>query len=249
MTCCSSIGMLATFAFLGLLDVALGSLRGSEEELKCSFQSFPRDHTIQANAIAAGSSIYPTYATNEEMNFGVDLAGLWWLMGNVLPEEFVSWKGATSNSPNSFPMQMTSPTNLAGNWVWPDSIQGRVLMSNYGFTEEPSVPQVAQWQNSTYAVIVPIAGGSTADSGVQYVLRRNDSDPSNDTWIRENLGPEDTEAEYVYSLVRVVNGDGTANARWWPEFEKYADGLGITDLQMWESDNACEWHRGPLSAA
>merc|ERR1712117_316953 len=92
----------------------------------------------------------------------------------------------------------------------------------------------------SYAVIVPITGSSTADSGFQYVLRKNESDPTGDTWIRENLdSPEDTEAEYIYTLVRVVNGNGTANAKWWPEFEKYADELGITHLQMWGNDNAC----------
>lgn len=224
-----------------LLDKAkaMAHETGDLTSLECSFQSFPRDHTIQATAIAAGSSIYPSYATNEEMNWGVDMAGLWWMMGNQLAEEFVSWKGATSDSPNSFPMEMRAPTNLGGNWVWPSSIKGRVLMSYYALTEDPTVPQVAQWTNASYAVIVPIAGGSS-DSGFQYVLRRDESDPTGDTWIRENLdSPEDTEPEYIYTLVRVVNGNGTANARWWPEFETYADGLGITDLQIWGNDNAC----------
>merc|ERR1712113_729451 len=59
-------------------------------------------------------------------------------------------------------------------------------------------------------------------------------------WIRENLdSPDDTTPEFIYTLVRVVNGDGTPNAKWWPEFEKYADDLGITDLQIWGNDNAC----------
>jgi len=251
---------------MGLVDVVVGTLIGSVSEngtmtdsnetlldkaknmkhdttdLKdhpCSFQSFPRAHTIQATAKAAGSSIYPTYATTEEMNFGIDMAGLWWMMGNVLAEEFVSWKGATSNSPNKFPMEMRSKTNLAGNWVWPDSIKGRFLMSWYAVTEDPTVEQVATWTNSTYSVIVPIAGGAD-ESGFQYVLRINETDPSGDSWIRENLdSPDDTEAEYIYTLVRVVNGDGTPNAVWWPEFERYADGLGITHLQIWGNDNAC----------
>lgn len=266
MTCCSSLGMLVTLASMGLLKVS-GSVIGSVEEngtvtdsnetvlekaktmnhstdnlaeLKCSFQSFPRDHTIQANAIGADSSIYPNYATNAEMNFGVDMAGLWWMMGNVLAEEFVSWKGSTSDSPNSFPMKMTSPTNLVANWVWPDSLNGRFLMSYYALTEEPSVPQILSWVNSSYAKIVPIVGSSTADSGSQYILRKNESDTSGDTWIRENAdSPDDTEPEYAYTLVRVVNGDGTANSKWWPEFEKYADELGISSLQIWGNDNAC----------
>merc|ERR1711879_292557 len=80
----------------------------------------------------------------------------------------------------------------------------------------------------SYAVIVPIAGGSTSDSGFQYVLRKDTSDASGDTWIRENLdSPDDTTPDYQYTLVRVINGDGTPNARWWPEFLDYAAEHGI----------------------
>jgi len=260
---CSLVGMLCA---TGLVDVAIGSIIGSISEnqsvtdsnqtvldkakktkhdtkgLKehpCSFQSHPLSHTIQSVAKAAGGKIYPNYATYEEMNFGVNMSGLWWMMGNVLAEEFVSWKGATSDSPNQFPMTMTAPTNLKGNWVWPDSIKGRALMSWYAVTEDPTVPQVCRWTSPTYAVITPIAGGSS-DSGFQYVLRINDTDPSGDSWIRENLdSPDDTEAEYIYTLVRVVNGDGKPNEKWWPEFERYAAELGITHLQQWGNDNAC----------
>jgi hypothetical protein len=137
-------------------------------------------------------------------------------------------------------METSSPSNLQGHWVWPKSIAGTALMSYYALTESPSVPQKTTWTNSSYAVIVPIAGGSTSDSGFQYVLRRNESDPTGDTWIRENLdSPTDDTAEYIYTLVRVVKGDGTANAKWWPEFLQYANDHGISTLQMWGNDNGC----------
>merc|ERR1712032_1403470 len=136
--------------------------------------------------------------------------------------------------------ETTTKSNLKARWVWPDSLKGRALMSYYALTEEPTVPQITTWTNASYGVIVPIAGGSSADSGFQYVLRRDESDPTGDTWVRENLdSPEDTTPEYIYTLVRVVNGNGTANARYWPEFVQYAQDLGITDLQVWGNDNGC----------
>eukprot|EP00931_Biecheleriopsis_adriatica_P089993 TRINITY_DN64046_c0_g1_i1.p1 TRINITY_DN64046_c0_g1~~TRINITY_DN64046_c0_g1_i1.p1 ORF type:complete len:320 (-),score=42.63 TRINITY_DN64046_c0_g1_i1:3-962(-) len=213
---------------------------GSTDLLECSFLSFPLDHAIPSNAIAAGSAVHPTLATPEEMTWGLDFAGLWWMNGNVLAEEFVSWHGATSNNPNKFPMEVRAPSNLRGRWVWPYSIAGTTLMSYYAVTEEPSVPQVSFWTNSSYGRIVPIAGGSTADSGFQYVVRKDESDPNGDTWIRENLdSPEDDTPEFIYKLVRIVNGDGTPNAVWWPEFKRYAEELGITTLQIWGNDNGC----------
>jgi len=226
------------------------SLRGSisepvrklSNEIECSFLRFPVNHTIPANAIRASSAVYPQYAPSSEMNWGVDLAGLWWMMGNPLAEEFVSFRGTTvtSSIEGTFPKETSSPSNLRGHWVWPKSIAGTALMSYYAQTELPTVAQSTTWTNSTYAVIVPVAGGSTSDSGLQYVLRKNTSDPSGDTWIRENLdSPGDTTPEYQYTLVRVINGNGTANARWWPEFLSYAANLGIESLQMWGNDNAC----------
>merc|ERR1712190_623025 len=113
------------------------------------------------------------------------------MMGNILAEEFVSWSGTTSSNPGVFPMETSAPSNLKGQWVWPNSFAGTFLMSWYAATEEPSVPQKATWKNSGYAVIQPVTGGS--DSSFQYVLRLNDTDPSGDTWIRENLdSPEGT---------------------------------------------------------
>jgi len=211
------------------------------ESVQCSFQSFPVDHTIAANAIAASSDIYPDFAPSSEMDWGVDLAGLWWMMGNPLAEEFVSFRGTTINSSNGgdFPKVTSSPSNLRARWVWPNTWTGTILMSYYAVTELPTVPQITSWTNASYGVITPIAGGSS-DSGFQYVLRKDTSDSSGDTWIRENLdSPDDDTPEYQYTLVRVINGDGTPSARWWPEFLKYAGGLGIERLQIWGNDNAC----------
>jgi hypothetical protein len=219
-----------------------GHSRKLSDGVECSFQRFPIDHTISANALEDSSSIYPQYATSAEMNWGVDLAGIWWMMGNPLAEEFVSFRGTMVNRSvkGTFPLVTSTPSNLKGHWVWPKSIAGTALMSYYALTELPTVPQITAWTNSSYAVIVPIAGGSTSDSGFQYVLRRNTSDVSGDTWIRENLdSPDDDTPEYIYTLVRIVNGDGKPNARWWPEFLDYAAGRGIKTLQIWGNDNSC----------
>lgn len=231
-------------------SAAPASLRGSagvssrhlSGDVQCSFQSFPVDHTIAANAAAASSDVYPDYAPSSEMNWGVDLAGLWWMMGNPLAEEFVSFRGTTvtSSERGDFPKVTSSPSNMRGRWVWPYSLKGRALMSYYALTELPTVPQVTRWTNASYAVIAPVAGGSTSESGFQYAFRRNTSDPSGDTWIRENLdSPDDDTPEYVYTLVRVINGDGTPNEKYWPKFTTYANGLGITRLQIWGNDNSC----------
>jgi hypothetical protein len=227
-----------------------GSLRGGSsnpfrqlsENTQCSFLSFPLDHAIPANAMSSWSSVHPQYAPSSEMDWGLDLAGLWWMMGNPLAEEFVSFRhtNVTASNGSNFPKTTSTPSNLRGHWVWPKSIAGTALMSYYALTELPTVPQITRWTNATYAVIVPVAGGSTDDSGFQYVLRKNTSDPSGDTWIRENLdSPDDDTPEYIYTLVRVVNGDGTPNAQWWPEFLDYAAEHGIDRLQIWGNDNSC----------
>lgn len=164
------------------------------------------------------------------------------MMGNPLAEEFVSFRATTviSSIGGDFPKVTSSPSNLRGRWVWPDSWKGTALMSYYALSNEPTVPQISSWTNDTYAVIGPIAGGSDDDSGFQYVLRKDTSDPSGDTWIRENLdSPDDDTPEYQYTLVRVINGDGTPNVRWWPEFLTYAGGLGLERLQIWGNDNSC----------
>lgn len=186
--------------------------------------------------------VWLVQAPSSEMDWGVDLAGLWWMMGNPLAEEFVSFRGTTVTSSNqgTFPKDTSTPSNLRAHWVWPKSFARTVLMSYYAHTELPTVSQSTTWTNSSYAVIVPIAGGSTSDSGFQYVLRKNTSDLSCDTWIRENLdSPDDTTPDYQYTLVRVINGDGTPNARWWPEFLDYAAEHGIDRLQIWGNDNQC----------
>jgi hypothetical protein len=220
----------------------LEGVSGKNEEvpLQCSFRSFPVEDTIQSKALAHGADVYATYATTEEMawNVGVDMAGLWWMMGNTLAEEFVSWKGSNSSNPSVFPMIMTAPTNLQGNWVWPKSISGRFLMSYYAATEEPTVEQVLHWTNDSYATIAPIVGGGSKD-GMQFVLRRNMSDPSGDVWFRNNKDTPESPEEYIYTLVRVVNGDGKPNPKWWPKFLEYAKDLGITSLYVWGNDNSC----------
>lgn len=216
--------------------------RQLSDNTQCSFLDFPVRHTIPANAMQSASAIYPQHATSSEMDWGVDLSGLWWMMGNTLAEEFVSFRGTsvTSSREGDFPKMTSTPSNLRGHWVWPKSIAGTVLMSYYALTELPTVPQIATWTNATYGVIIPVAGGSTGDAGFQYVLRQNTSDSSGDTWIRENLdSPDDDTPEYIYTLVRVVNGDGTPNTQWWPEFLEYAAQRGIERLQIWGNDNSC----------
>jgi hypothetical protein len=208
--------------------------------VQCSFQSFPLDHTVQSVAMSAGSAIYPTYATSAEMNWGVDMAGLWWMDGNKLAEEFVSWHGATSSNPEVFPMRMVAPTNLKGNWVWPSSIPGRFLMSYYAATEAPTVPQIATWHNASYAEIQPVADaiGSSGGAIKHFVLRKDFSDPSGDTWIRENTGG-DKPPEYIYTLRRVMNGAGQPNAANWLKFGDYAGRLRLRTLMIWGNDDGC----------
>lgn len=89
--------------------------------------------------------------------------------------------------------------------------------------------------------IVPIAGGSgSSATGPQYALRKNVSDPSGDSWIRENEAfPGDPNPEYIYTLVRVIDADGSPNAKWWPEFTKFAAANGITHFYAWGNDNSC----------
>jgi hypothetical protein len=237
-------GTVAVLAIRQREKLRRGNLEGVngknvEGALQCSFRDFPVEDTIQSAALAHGPSVYATYATTEEMtNIGVDMAGLWWMMGNKLAEEFVSWKGSKSSSPNVFPMTMKAPTNLQGNWVWPYSIAGRTLMSYYAATEQPSVEQVLSWTNSSYATIVPIVGGGNKE-GAQFVLRRDMSEPSGDVWLRNNKATPDSPEEYIYTLVRVVNGDGTPNPTWWPKFLEYAKDLGIKRLYVWGTDNSC----------
>merc|ERR1712066_1074277 len=51
-------------------------------------------------------------------------------------------------------------------------------------------PQIVSFKNATHGSIVPIAGGSgSSATGPQYALRKNVSDPSGDSWIRENEAP------------------------------------------------------------
>jgi hypothetical protein len=240
-------GLVAALAIRHRETMRRGNLKGVSQKnvvgppshLACSFRTFKVEDTIQSTALSHGADTYATYATNEEMNFGIDMAGLWWMKGNKLAEEFVSWKGSSTDTPNVFPMVMKAPTNLRGNWVWPFSVPGRLLMSYYASTEKPSVEQVLYWMNNSYATIIPIVGGGQKSKGMQFVLRRNMSDPSGDVWLRLNKDTPESPEMYVYTLVRVVNGDGTPNNIWWPKFEEYAKDVGIEGLYVWGNDNAC----------
>lgn len=217
---------------------------------RCGFERIPINYAIPGTAAANGDLPYIDWAPEgTTASMGLDFDGLWWMYGNGLAEEFITLKGLTPDQPgaSSYPKYMSWYSNFKGRWVWPVSGYswpnvGWYLMSFYALTATPATPQLVKLFNATHASIVPVAGGSgSTEEGPQYMLRKNMSDPSGDSWIRDNAAfPGDPNPEYIYTLARVINPDGTPNAKWWPKFLEFSEQRGINEFWVWGSNNNCQ---------
>lgn len=220
-------------------------------------RDFKIEDVLPAN-LPAGEEPPVEIATHDNacMHPEVDFTGIWWMSsdksltwkgqmgGNKLDEYLVSFAGAVVNSTTDFPAAMTSPTNYARHWTWGKAESGKFLMNWYAQKNEVTDHQHMVFHNSTLAEFQPVA--AILKSSKMYLATKK----SEDEWVRLNYSPMEgqtlEDAEYIYTLVRIIHADGTPT-RFWDMFLKYMHDRdnfanpfwGKTHMYAWNSDDKC----------
>jgi len=194
---------------------------------ECAIDSFDHHLILPENAKAAGVPEPYDMGTTDNMDLtpiDVDLRGVWWMDGNPLTaEHLVSFASAKAEKP--FPVDVPVFNNRARRWTWTDGLTGRLIMFYYAFDAHVESEAIFQFQNSSYANIVPVGGVFSGDFGFDKI--------NDDEWDRPD-------ANYV--LRRVVNGDGTEGP-FWQKFITWYDGQQENGkMLVWNDDSDC-WRR------
>jgi hypothetical protein len=191
----------------------------------CAIQVFDVDNILPRNAQAAGIPQPFEIGTEENMpidvDLNLDLTGVWWMDGNPLAyEQLVSFAGLKGKGP--FPTTVHVPTSRKGHWTWSDTFVSRFINFYYTMTSEGAEhPLVFNFQNSSSAKIVPIAGVFDGEFGFEKI--------SKDEWDRTD----------TYILRRILNADGNPT-RFWDKFLTWYKGLYPSErIMVWRSDNDC----------
>lgn len=189
-----------------------------EAERPCGAVAYAAKHALPSNAEADGFEPPMVVGSAENMDprfasLGIDLTGIWWMRGNPIPEELVSFAHTTANE-SSFPVTLTVNNGGKGMWAWSDTAMGQSLVAFYA-NYDANVSMTIDFDSATSGSI------STALTDVPLLwvegflfYYQND-----DEWLRPTTFQDRSMfSDTNYTLTRVVRGDGSAHPTYWPLF-------------------------------
>jgi len=221
----------------------------------CAMTTFEPELLLPKNATAAGIESPMVVATNETnynvpahlIDAGIDFQGLWWMMGNPVPEEVVSFAGTiTETTDGGFPITLRVPNSGKGKWAWPDTFVGAFLSKYYSIFDSYSY--------SDFIFDSPTHGEVTTgltDLPLIWVESFPFVRLGPDEWLRPTYFQDDRWAsgqspwpQTNYTLVRIVTSSGEPHPVYWPLFIKhmsdyYNDGVGTRKLRAKATNDGC----------
>jgi len=173
---------------------------------------------------------------------GLDFSGLWWLRGNSMPQEVVSFANTEVDN-DVFPVKMTLFSNLRGGRAWTASSSGEVSVAYYS-SRRPNEKVTFEFEDSTSGVIhSPMSEVPLAWADEVPFKRLND-----DEWFRPSIFEKDSMIPSSnYTMTRIVMADGTPHPTFWTLFMEsmtsvpwYGKGRpGEKELISYSTDNWC----------
>jgi len=172
-------------------------------------------------------------ATDVSEGLGMDWEGIWWMRDNPVPEEILTFAGMTTNS-TTFPAQISIPNSLKNRWAWVDSLAGKLVMTFYALTYNPSnIHMKINFHNASYAEIET----ALTDLPLVKVEKWPFIKLNANEWLRPTIFQEDSIfSDQNYTMTRIVNGDGTPTGF----FQTFVDHMKKTNLLAFGSDEACK---------
>uniref|UniRef100_A0A7S0ABI3 Uncharacterized protein n=1 Tax=Pyrodinium bahamense TaxID=73915 RepID=A0A7S0ABI3_9DINO len=221
----------------------------------CARIVYHAKYVLPKNAAHVGMSPPMAVGTAENMDpqlpmLGLDFSGLWWMRGDPVPAQLVSFAHATVNS-SAFPAQLLWPSSRSGAWSWSDDAVGWGLVAYYAMVD-PAEPLRVNFVNATYGSI---------ETGLTAVpLIWVDLWPfvklSEDEWLRpatarsapaDGSSDEPLLPETNYTLTRVVTADGQPHPVFWDKFMEHmtmapqydSPEKGGDQMISWSTDDPC----------
>jgi len=222
---------------------------GTPESDKCAVVKYKAKYALPSAAIDAGYEPPFALGTDENMDpklkeLGLDFTGIWWMRGNPVAEELVSFAGTTANS-STYPATLAVPTSAKGHWSWNDDVVGNIILRYYS----PNSP------NRTVDFDFESAERGKVSTGLDEVpLIWVDEFPfakiNDDEWLRPTyFQNRSVFSQTNYTLTRVINGDGTPHPEYWPAFLEHMtpewsilSGNGTAGdavMMSWYTDDLC----------
>lgn len=214
---------------------------------KCSTISYMAKNVLPANAKAANMDPPMQVATSSNMDsklktLGIDFQGIWWMRGNPVPEELVSFAGTTVTS-STYPTTLNVPNNGQGMWAWNDNVAGASLQKYYA-VYSPTSTVAFDFESATKG---NIQTGLT-DVPLVWVDEFPFEYMNDDEWNRPTIfQTRSVLPDTNYTLTRIVMADGSPHPQYWKAFMDstiskpwFGDGVpGEAYLRSMSTDNAC----------
>lgn len=205
------------------LGPELAALRTAEARIRAGadFPEFlpevcPNPSSLELEAIESGQIDEALPATPVEGS-GVPEAiqGLWWMRGNPVADEVMSFGGSVWDAENR---RTYVCVYGAGIWSWHDNLLGR---QGYGFASDRRLTYEVQFNDDlTSAEIVPIITVLGRQVRVpNWVARFSMRRESDDIWVRESTAGPIPLGDYTFT--RIVSPDGSRL----PVFDEYEQEL------------------------
>merc|ERR1711924_7902 len=188
-------------------------------EVGCGIEHYDPKLVLPSEAAKVGVApplVVGTAANMATAGVPLDFTGVWWMRDNPVPEELLSFAGATVNS-TIFPVQLQVPTDRIHMWSWDNSALADIIKKFYAFTTKNVDGRLhINFHNSTYG---EIETGLTDLPLVKVkhwaFIKINEDEWRRPTVFQESSVFDDTE----YTLTRVLRADGTPT----PWFYKFQD--------------------------
>jgi hypothetical protein len=140
------------------------------------------------------------------------LQGLWWMHGNPLPDELLSFGGSPWD-------EATRTTRIVvydeGVWTWHDDLAGRALYA--GVRQSELIYELAYDPDLAFAVITPtVQVGPVRIRVPESIVKFTAQRLADGLWLR--LSYLHGHLVHAYALRRVVRGDGQRE----PAYDEYA---------------------------
>jgi hypothetical protein len=183
---------------------------------------------LPSNAAAAG--IPPPMKVADASNYdvpsdimdaGLDFTGLWWMMGNPVHEEIVSFAGTyTVSTDGGFPVTLKVPNSGQGTWSWPMTAQG-IVLSKYYSIFDPTAYTDFNFDSGSYGEVetgldeVPLVWVESFP-----FIRLGPDEWLRPTYFQHEPWPRGQSPwpQTNYTLVRIVNSTGAPHPTYWPLF-------------------------------